>query len=403
MRIDSRYDLHELARRAEEARQSGASFDAFPIEMVQSVLESCVDFHPEVAEADQKGLIWGGITGAAAAGTITASALEQQLRQAENQYLRRPIVPYVLVGSLTIKSLPGLQRFKLGDTTVTLLPRMSNRYSREKIDREVERVTAIEHPYRLAEARTFIRARSHAGAFAKGMRALDYLRGLWNFRINQRTLMSYSWDTRQSVNKIVSGPVHTLHKRSGALAAQRFWYEPQEHQKEKLYDVTEEWHQFKRFTRVIRGRIGFRKYATALEDLLVRYGRALDYVEAEVAFNKLWGVLEHLTGSVGDYKHMGKKVAFLYNPSDYRYVRSTMEHLRDVRNGLVHFNEARSGIQSHLYQLKAFVEMAFRFHWSTKYRFDSIAEVSEFLSLPANSALLKERVNTYQKAVRFRS
>jgi hypothetical protein len=63
MRIGSRYDLQELALRAEEARNDDASFDAFSIEMVHCVPETCVDLKPAVPEVARQGLIWGAITG----------------------------------------------------------------------------------------------------------------------------------------------------------------------------------------------------------------------------------------------------------------------------------------------------------------------------------------------------
>ncbi|HEU4454161.1 MAG TPA: hypothetical protein VFR81_13920, partial [Longimicrobium sp.] len=56
-----KYDLGELARRIATARKNApgeaVSFDALQIENIESVLGTCVEFRPDIPEADRRALV----------------------------------------------------------------------------------------------------------------------------------------------------------------------------------------------------------------------------------------------------------------------------------------------------------------------------------------------------------
>ncbi len=114
MKIQAKYDLTELARRAEAVRLNApgepAQFRGFNIDNVRSILESCVGFHRELPEADRRGRIWEALVNAAKGGVITAARLEGALEDAERVYLQRPLLPYVMATSLTLQRIPTLKR-----------------------------------------------------------------------------------------------------------------------------------------------------------------------------------------------------------------------------------------------------------------------------------------------------
>ena len=93
----------------------------------------------------------------------------------------------------------------------------------------------------------------------------------------------------------------------------------------------------------LRRRVKRLRYGPDLRKQLVNYVRALDYVDYDASFNRLWAVMEHLSASVGKHGRIAKRVSFLYDPAELRYIRLIVEHLRDVRNGLVHDSRARRG------------------------------------------------------------
>jgi hypothetical protein len=75
-------------------------------------------------------------------------------------------------------------------------------------------------------ARVSVRARSAHEAVEQGLDALDLLRGMWNFVINQRVWFRLHRGASKPFNQILLGPLHTLHEPGGKLAVDSFWYEP---------------------------------------------------------------------------------------------------------------------------------------------------------------------------------
>ncbi len=249
-----------------------------------------------------------------------------------------------------------------------------------------------------------MRARTEAAAFNEALETLDFLRGVWNFWINSGVSMRHSSGPRKPVNPILLGPTQTLHRPSGALATDVFWCQPQHEQFDTVYSPLAKLAKISTFESKVRARLGEISYGRNLRNLLVRYVRALDSVDYYVAFNRLWSVLEHLTAAVGDYKALINRVVFLYSHQDRAYLRLLMEHLRDVRNGIVHMDELRGPMETYLFQLKSLgVEPVVRFHLAQGKRFSSLNAAGQFLDLPTDPELLRERVQSFRLALRFQT
>lgn len=405
VRLGARYDLEELARRTQKNRASldPLSFSSFDIENIRSILESGVEFRPEVPEADRRGLIWAAISKAGLSPEITARVLETALREQEETYLQKALRSFVLATSITLDPHVAPQAVSIDGGSILFSRRLPHRYSRKAIQKQLENCIHIEHPERLTAVRVPVRARTKAAAVDRAIERLDYWRSLWNYQINAKTALRQTFGTRPAVNTILLGPIHTLHSPGGRLATESFWYEPASQQSDKLPSLTHDISELRSTERILRQRIRSCHYASDLRHLLVRYTRALDATDYNVAFNSLWAVLENLVGAVGDYKTLIKRVAFLYDGAETSYARLLLEHLRDVRNGLVHESRELSGMETYLYQLKAFVEDVFRFHLSKPNHFSSLASATTFLDLPAEPSILADRIVLLRRAHRFRS
>lgn len=408
MKIQGKYDLTELARRAEAVRLNApgepAQFRGFDIDNVQSILESCVGFHRDLPEADRRGRIWEALVNAAKGGVVTAASLESALQDAERLYLQRPLVPYVMATSLTLQHIPTLKRRVISERSLTFTAGLPQRFRRDTIQAELDQHTHVRWLARFTTVRVHVWARTENAAFNEALEALDFLRGVWNYWINSGVSMRHSNGPRKPVNPILLGPTQTLHRPSGALATDVFWYQLQHEQFDTVYSPMAKWAKITAFESKVRHRLAEISYERDLRNLLVRYARALDSVDYHVAFNRLWSVLEHLAGAVGDYKALINRVAFLYHHQDRAYVRLLMEHLRDVRNGIVHMDEFRGPMETYLFQLKSFgVEPIVRFHLAQGRRFSSLNTAGQFLDLPTDPELLRERVQSYGLALRFQT
>lgn len=405
--IHDKYDLGELANRIQSVRSSEhgqpITFRGFHIDDIQSVLETCIDFNPAVSESDREGLIWQGITQAAEHAKIDAARLEQSLRQAERNYLRRPLQDYVVASSLSIDYFDALTKTNIEGITIIFSRSLPRRFSREGIQRNLDEATAIEQSHRFLTVRTRVRARTDGAAVNIAFDTADYLRGIWNYWINARTRMRHRIGSPKPVNKILWGPVHTLHTPQGALATETFWVEPKHQQFDDLYRMAADWDRIRKWEKHVRLQLNNVQYANDLKHLFARYARALDIADYDVAFNKLWGVFEHLAGAIGSYETLIKRTLFLWTREEREYARLILEHLRDVRNGSVHEDRSRRYVDRYIYQLKWFVEALFKFHLSWGREFSSLSMAGQFLDLPQDLQLLNKRMAEYRRAVRFQT
>jgi hypothetical protein len=407
VRIHKKYDLGELARRIQAARTSAPGsplkFKSFDIHNIESVLETCVDFPATIPEPDRESLVRQGVARAAESAQIDAAILEQCLREAEREYLRQPLQTYVIASSLTLSYFETLRDIKINGVSLRFSRTLPARFERQAIREELNREITIEQPDQLTTLRTRVRARTEAGAVNLAIDTADFLRGLWNFWVNYRTNLRIQFGSPQPINQILWGPVHTLHTPEGALASETFWAEPKHQQSEKTYSASSHWAEMRKWEKWARRRIEGLQYADEMRLLVARYSRALDLADYDAAFNKLWAVFEHLAGAIGNYDGLIKRTLFLYTEQLQDFNRLILEHLRDVRNGLVHLDRARRAMDTYIYQLKRFVEVLMQFHLSSGKVFSSISTAGQFLDLPQNTAILEARITELRMALRFRT
>ena len=180
-----------------------------------------------------------------------------------------------------------------------------------------------------------------------------------------------------------------------------FWFE-----NEGLVDrdvlTGAEWPQIDKAASKILTRLRAVPYRRDLERGLIFYVRALDARDAGNSFGNLWSVLELVTDSVGNYDQLVRRACFLYSEADRPFMRLVLEHLRDVRNHLVHEQGIKSNIDSYLQQLKSITEVLIRFHLVRGKDYPSLSLAAEFLDIPTDRQTLERRLRDYRRALRKR-
>src|SRR5262249_54275041 len=134
-----------------------------------------------------------------------------------------------------------------------------------------------------------VSGRSPLRAYEKGMAALGFVRGVWNFAINAGV-----WDQDEStdpLNVILPGSVHSLHNEDGAKATDIYGYEPCPVQKEPLKASDPKWEKAHRFGSQILKAVDEGNYKEALRSIFARYCSALDSRDPVRAFLQLWSIL----------------------------------------------------------------------------------------------------------------
>jgi hypothetical protein len=211
--------------------------------------------------------------------------------------------------------------------------------------------------------RVSVRAKSEIEAVESALNGLNLLRGIWNFYLNYPQARRISAGQRNPVNKIVLGPIHSLHKPNGKLAVDYNWYEPDYVGPLMSVRLDRYLDAMRTFERDVRRYLAKSRYRADLEDSIRRYERILDSRDWNNAFVQLWGLLEHLTDTTRTENRVTcKRAKFLYPKEERSLHKEVLDHLAHHRNRAVHAGYVSEDAETLLYQLKRYVERVLRFH-----------------------------------------
>jgi len=143
-------------------------------------------------------------------------------------------------------------------------------------------------------------------------------------------------------------------------------------------------------------------YREDLEDAIRRYTRVLDSREWNSAFVQIWSLLEYLTATSEDPNKVTLKRALSLSHKDEReFHRQVLKHLMTYRNRTVHAGYTSEAIETHLYQLKRYVERVLLFHIYSAPDFASIGKAAEFMHLPPELPELRRKRWLIERAIRY--
>ena len=401
---DGKYDIAVLAKRLEqsrtEAEDGNVSFSSFDFHDIHAVLGSSLVLDNGIPRYEQQGIIQSAMFAAGKAGTITKASLLREVSTAECAYMRQPVRPFVVATSLSFKWFSKLRRTSVDGNAVTFSSTLPARFRFESIRDRIQKYCPNAEYRHFVATRVHVESRTPFAAVYKALDSLDLLRGHLNLAINRATSSRMTFGERPPVNQVRLGPIHTVHETSGRLATEAFWHEPVHQCSSHLAKLDRKWESLRDIIKGIRTRLRRIPYADELRPAFLRYARALDPLDYEVAFTKLWGVLEYLTHTVGGrYSETISRSVFLFQNREFN--RIVLEHLRDARNRVVHHDEKSEQEEVLLFQLKRYVEAVFFFHLNVGQMFMSLADAAAFLELPADKAILRAHIARYRRAIRF--
>lgn len=335
-------------------------------------------------------------------GQINAKNLIIEINKLENEYLRLPVKKYYLLTSISINPTITIKRLIIDNCHInflTKLPTPSSKARAELLEDAKFSLTAdLPLNYKPIKISTF--GKSQSEAVNNALDALDFVRATWNLWLNHQARQRMSSGKVSQVNKIVLGPIHTLHGEDGKLATNDWWYQPEYREKTTPFNQADQIKRMQSFLVWTRKRLKNIQYVGEFKNALIRYGRALDLNDSEASFLKLWGTLEQLTDTGKDgYDKTIKRTLFL--PEDKEYHREILNHLRDYRNRAVHAGTKDEEIETYLFQLKKYVEVLLLFHLKTKFKFNSFTHFAKFLELPKNKQEIDSIIKLHTYAKKF--
>lgn len=403
---NNEYDPSLIANKLEAIRVSDASgnHEGFqgPYEDCISVLHSSLKFSLGIPQTERRRIISTSIRSVAIGGTISAKALFREISKQENAYLRLPLKKFVLVTSLSVRHDISLKPALVHDATVRFAPRLPRRFDQKPVLGLANNSVFGVLPTDYCAVRVSVTGRSEHEAAEKAFDAVDLLRGIWNLGLNRSRGLHYNSGKRLPVNRILPGPIHTLHEPGGKLiSTEMLWYEPEYLGPIELFRTRNGMSGLRSFDKSLRRKLSQVVYRSHIENAIRRYSRALDSRDFQKAFLELWGVMEGLTDSVTSrYDVTIRRTLSLFTDVDFH--RQLLKNLRQFRNRSVHAGEGTEEIEALLSQLRRYVQELIMFHATNPFHFESLDEACEFLDLPADSAVLRQKKRLIRKALKFR-
>ena len=354
------YDLSFLAAALEKARR-GTGFDAFEYHEMEAILHSVLAISDKVPRSQRSRMIAEAIGHASQAGAVTAERLTTGVRLAERQFLGTKPFKAVLVVPVSISLPPPVHQKTLfrGQVTIARWIPAAFREARASSSLRIPEGDRQHDGYSWFLAR--YRGRSTREAYEVTLHHIDLARAFWNYQLNRSTLMRSFIGSQQPINDIRLGRAHTLHAPGGKSLIAGYWDEPSFVQRRNTNISAADWHSIDVAARRLGSRLLHHPYRHALQRAFVRYVRALDTIDFEAGFIKLWAVLEMLTAtSNAQYDTTVKRALFLFEEREL--MRHVLQHLRDQRNMSVHDDAGLDFSQTYVFQLKRCVEQLIAFH-----------------------------------------
>jgi hypothetical protein len=398
--------LEQIKRVDQATRQ--VTFRGFEAEEVVTVLHSALkDFAERIPETVQRKIVADAAFARALDGRITGPALLREIQNREDKYTQLPLERYVLSTSLSVRHFSSLTSTEISGHRITFNPlpnRFRHAYEEAKSRAEDQIVGPLpDHGpswKRYIDVRISVWGRSQEEAAERAWDALDLLRGIWNYSLNFTRGMRSSGGRRKPVNRLVLGPLHSLHHPTGKLAEAGPWVDSDYAGPLRPYNLSKDWANLKPFADQVRSALAGGPYREELEGAVRRYVRALDRRDWNASFLQLWGVLETLTNTSRErYEVTVNRTLFLTRPDRRDFDRQILMHLIDYRNKTVHAGHETQAIETLLFQLKRYVERCLGFHLWFRPRFGSIPEVARFLDLPPEQEKLRESVQLLRRAL----
>lgn len=388
-------------------------FTGWEIMTLPRQLESVVELNSSITPEDKHGIVWKTIRNVGRKEALSSKNVLTEIIKLEKEYLSLKEDKFVLISTLSINSkknkLPNVQ---IDHNRITFSPKAGNKYIIRMVnDTHIQYYLRNKKiPTEYTWARIAVSARSTHDAVQKALGSLNLFRAALNYIINYNS-RSFSFGNKpKPINKVLYGPIHTLHKLDGKLAEDYLWYEEECFEMAQAYcSNPKDFEDMMKYFSNLRKQLSKSKIRNVLQDGILLYNSALDSYSFDTAFIKLWATLELLTGTnpKDSYDTTIKRTKFIFKNVEIE--NDLLEILRKCRNDIVHRGYMDGQRQTLLDDLKLYVESLINFLLWDVQELKSFEEIKTLLdSSPNRQGLLlgerdlknKLKINSFARKLR---
>ena len=397
------FDFDYLANQLDELikvkdEKSITYSEMFLVPELEAILETAYEFDTKIPQGVFKRIISDAIHIFVRKNVKNGKSLKSSIGQSEINYLKKDKQKYHLLTSLSFQYFDQLPKLNINKVYIDFLPTLPNKY--KIYDNENIKYKFPDYPpNNYTIVRISLRARSLSEAIEMGLYTLNLVRGFWNFSLNLRLGSRMQMGKRDPINNIRLGPLHTIHDERGKLSDNIYWFENEFIIKSSGNIVKDKWEIINKDFNHFRKCIKNSKSNIDINSIINYYVNALDTIDYHSAYLKLWSLLEQLTDTgLSGYDKTISRTLFFYKKD--RLNKEALEHLRIVRNRLIHKGESPDNIDPILFQMKRFVERVFVFNINNLKYFSNIQEVGKYLDINYDIDSLKREIQFRKRVLK---
>jgi len=380
------------------------SYSGFKYFELKATLYNMLTFPKHLTSIQNNGLVDRAITETVKSSSLTPNNLIKELQELFKKELNKKEKKYHLLSSISLVDPLPFKQINIGKSKIRFIAsNYPKKYNdrKELIKKSRRRYSMLQIPHAgYTNIIITTKSKSEHQAASQCLDDIDLLRSLMSIFANSgMEIVGNEWSP---INKIRLGELHTLHKASGKnINLDTFWFEPNfEYINPYRLDTKKNKTFIKNIKWVIK-QLEKCKYSNKLESALLRYVRAFDERDQNIALLHIWGALESITAYEENSKDkLPKRCAYLF--SEYEYHKQILEHLREYRNQSVHAGDKNDQVKSYCYQLQGyFIEIIF-FHLHRVNQFNTLEEANSFLDQPVEIKQLKYKRDLLNSVIKFR-
>lgn len=373
------------------------SYSGFEYHNAMAVLQNMVQFPKGLSDLNHESIVTIAVRNIAKDFNLEQKAVITEINRLIRIELATKEFKFHMLSSISVDNNFPFKRIQFEGCQIRIFnTNFPNKYigRNELLAKHKWKIDPLPHQY--SKMIVSVKAKSTKGAATKALRIIDIPRAIWCLFSNSG--MEIWNDEWRPINKIRLGGTHTIHKDSGIISGDSYWYEPNfveadviKLQKPIIFKNNCTW---------ALKKLADLSYSSTLKEAMVRYVRALDERDPNVALIKLWGALEALAApSSANYDLVTRRCAFLF--AEHNYHKQVLENLRDYRNSSVHAGDQSERAKTSCYQLQFYFHYLVLFHLHHGNDFKSLDEANSFLDLPAQIKILEKRRQLIEKAIKF--
>lgn len=399
-----------ILRKLEELKQVGndnsVSFSAFEYQNAMAALYSMIDFPKQFISLQNIGILRNAVSNAAKLSKIDKDTVLNELKQLAKNELSKKEVKFNILTSFSMGLPLPIKNIKIGGSNIKFYVNDYPKKYLSRIDtlayvnkKKVNQISELS-PVQYTKIIITTKAKNELEAANKALNDFDLLRAIFSLFANSG--MEIIGDQFSPINKIRLGEFHTIHNSSGKnINSSRYWFEPNYKQANIFKLQAKQVSRFEKNVKWCIEQLNKCKYSDKINNALLRYVRALDEKDQNVALLQIWGSLESLTAYEENSKgNLPKRCSFLYEDSEYH--KQILEHLREYRNQSVHAGVRSEEVKHYCYQLQGYFYQLILFHLHRVNEFESLPEANHFLDQPVKIEEIKKKQELLEKVIKFR-